>query len=190
MLRQGARRLDSAADYPARGLSLFQGDARHIPLRSGWADFALVGGNGSFNHLDDAGARASLAELHRALRGGGGLGLELINSDLLQEISPQRSFAPFRSPPPGVSVVKTVSNRYDRQESRFHIHQVTRYEIAGEGGQFEESFALRVWQPEEARSLLESAGFQDLRFYGGHNLEAFDRWSSDLLLVAVKPYST
>jgi ubiquinone/menaquinone biosynthesis C-methylase UbiE len=187
MLRVAAGRLTAAADFPARGLSLAQGDACAMPIPGGSFDFAMVGGNGSFNHLADKAARASLCELHRVLRPGGGLGMELLNPSLLKEIYPQRTFGPFRPTPPGVWVEKTSANRYDRQAELFHIEQRTRYEIDGESGEFQESFALHVRQPGQIRELMEGAGFREIRFYGGYRLEPFEPWSSDLLVVAEKP---
>jgi glycine/sarcosine N-methyltransferase len=184
MLAVGAERLAAAADYPARNLHLARGTAWAIPAQAAAFDFALAGGNGSFNHFDRGQADLALRELRRVLKPGAGLGLELVNPFLLKEIYPERVFGPFRPTPPGVSVERTSSNRYDANRGLFHIHQVTRYEIDGHVEEFEESFALHVWQAEEVRMMLDSAGFVDLRFYGGYDLTPFDRWSSDLLVLA------
>ncbi|MGC9332954.1 MAG: class I SAM-dependent methyltransferase, partial [Anaerolineae bacterium] len=113
MLAVGAERLSAAADFPARNLQLAQGAACAISAREGAFDFALVGGNGSFNHLDADQAQLTLCELRRVLRAGGGLGLELVNPFLLKEIYPERLFGPLRPPPPGIWVEKTSSNHYD-----------------------------------------------------------------------------
>lgn len=184
MLAVGGGRLAAAADHPARSLSLLLGDARAIPAPAGTFDFALAGGNGSFNHLSGGDARRALAELARVVRPGGGLGLELVNPHLLPEVYPQRHFGPFRPTPPGVQVSKTVANRYDRAAGLFQIRQATHFEIDGQAGEFEESFALHVWLPEEVAAMLAAAGFGQVRFYGGYGLDAFDRWSSDLLVLA------
>lgn len=184
MLHVAAGRLAATADFPARNLSLAQGNACASPVHSGSFDFAMVGGNGSFNHLAGNLALASLHELHRVLCPGGGLGMELLNPYLLKEIYPERTFGPFRPTPPGVRVEKTSTNRYDCQAGLFYIDQSTRYEIDGESGEFKESFALHVWQPAQARELMQAAGFRQIRFYGGYGLEPFERWSSDMLVVA------
>jgi SAM-dependent methyltransferase len=187
MLTMAAQRLDAAADHPARGLSLLQGDVTAIPSAARAFDFALVGGNGSFNHLDGEAAARALGELRRLLRPGGALGMELVNPHLLKEIYPERSFGPFRPTPPGVSVEKVSSNRYDAAAGLFHIEQVTRFEIEGVRGEFEERFHLHVWPPERVRAMLGAAGFGNVQFYGDYQRGAFDTWSSDLLVVAEVP---
>lgn len=184
MLAVAGQRLAAAADYPARGLGLVQGDACTLPVANAAFDFALVGGNGSFSHLGDDLALASLREIGRLLRPGGGLGLELMNPHLLKEIYPRQNLDPLRPPPPGMEVEKQLSNRYDPQAGLFHITQETRYEIDSQRGECAESFALRVWQPDEIQALLTSAGFGEARIYGGYDLEPFDQWSSDLLVLA------
>jgi SAM-dependent methyltransferase len=186
MLAVGAERLAGAADYPARKLALAQAAAGAIPAADSAFDVALVGGNGSFNHLDDRAAGAAVCELCRVLRPGGGLGMELVNPYLLKEIYPERSFGPFRPTPPGVRVEKRSSNRYDRQAGLFRIHQVTRYEMGSEGAEFKESFDLHVRQPDRIRVLLEAGGFRNVRFYGDYDLGPFGRWSSDLLVIAAR----
>lgn len=183
MLAVAAERLAAAADYPARSLSLAHGDAGMLPVRDGAFDFALVGGNGSFNHLGDADARAALRELHRVLRPGGGLGMELVNPHLLKEVYPVRTFGPLR-PPPGAWAEKVSHNHYDPATRRFHIRQTAHYAIDGERGEFEVDFALRVWDPDEIHAMLEEAGFGSVRMYGGYDLQSFDIWSSDLLVIA------
>ena len=184
MLVAARQRLAAAADYPARRVSLALGDACAIPAADGAFDFALVGGSGSFNHLAGDGALAALHELRRVLRPGGGLGMELVNPFLLSEIDPERTFGPLRPTPPGVWVERTSTNRYDREAGLFQIEQVTRTRIDGERGEFAESFALHVWQPDQVRELLAGAGFGDARFYGDYELGPFAQWSSDLLVVA------
>jgi SAM-dependent methyltransferase len=184
MLSVAGQRLAAAADYPARRLALVQADACALSLAGGVVDFALVGGNGSFSHLGDDLALASLREIHRLLRPGGGLGLELMNPHLLKEVDVRRSFGPLRPPPPGVMVEKSVTNRYDPGAGLFYIEQETRYEIDGQRGECAESFALRVWTLDEIQALLTRAGFGEVRLYGGYNLRPFDQWSSDLLVLA------
>jgi SAM-dependent methyltransferase len=186
MLAMAGERLAAAADYPARGLFLVQGDAVSIPVPGSSFDFVLVGGNGSFNHLQDDAAAAALSHLCRVLRPGGGLGMELVNPFLLKEVYPERSFGPFRSTPPGLRVEKTSFNRYDREAGLFHIRQVTRYERDGQRDEFEEVFALRVREPDEVQALLGGAGFLDVAFYGDYDLAPFDKWSSDLIVLATR----
>ena len=187
MLAVAAQRLAAAADYPARGLSLLHGDVTRIPAARGAFDFALVGGNGSFNHLGAEAAGRALGALRRVLRSGGALGMELVNPHLLKEIYPQRTFGPFRPTPPGISVEKVSSNRYDAAAGLFHIEQVTRFEIDGMWGEFEERFHLHVWPPERVQAMLQAAGFDDVQFYGDYQQGAFDTWSSDLLVIARLP---
>ena len=183
MLSVAAERLAAAADYPARNLSLAQGEAGALPVPDGTFDFVLVGGNGSFNHLDESRARAALRELSRVLRPRGGLGMELVNPHLLKEVYPVRTFGPLR-PPPDVWVEKESHNHYDQEAGLFHIHQVAQYEIGGQRGEYEVDFTLRVWNPDQIRAMLEEAGFGNVRTYGDYSLQPFDPVSSDLLIVA------
>jgi SAM-dependent methyltransferase len=183
MLSMAAERLAAAADYPARNLSLAQGEAGALPVPSGAFDFAVVGGNGSFNHLDDEEAHAALLDLRRVLRPGGGLGMELVNPHLLKEVYPVRRFSPLR-PPPGMRAEKVSHNHYNQAARKFHIRQVAQYEIDGERGEFEVDFALHVWDLDEMHTMLEESGFGRVRTYGGYDLQSFDSWSSDLLVVA------
>lgn len=187
MLAVGAERLAAAADYQARSLSLVQGNTSAIPSASAAFDFALVGGNGSFNHLDDEQALTALHEMRRVLRPGGGLGMELVNPQLLEEVYPERTFGPFRPVPPGVWVEKTVTNRYDRSGKRFQIRQLTVYEIDGKRGEFQESFALHVREPKEVQALLSVTGFAGIELYADYERGAFGQWSPDLLVVAKVP---
>jgi SAM-dependent methyltransferase len=183
MLGVAAERLAAAADYPARNLSLALGDAGAVPVAGSVLDFALIGGNGSFNHLDEGHACAALSELRRVLRPGGGLAMELVNPHLLKEIYPVRTFGPLR-PPPGVWGEKESHNHYDQEAGLFHIRQIARYEIDGEPGEYEVDFALCVWKPDQICAMLEGAGFGKVRHYGGYDLGEFDAVSSDLLVVA------
>ena len=91
---------------------------------------------------------------------------------------------PLRPVSPGSWAEMCVSNRYDAAAGQFHIHQKVRYELAAVAGQWAESFVLQAWTPDQIRALLEGAGLGDIRFYGTYGLEPFDRWSSDLLVVA------
>jgi ubiquinone/menaquinone biosynthesis C-methylase UbiE len=184
MLAVGAKRLAAAADYPARGLNLVRGDVCSIPAPDDQLDFALVGGNGSFNHLDDEQGPLSLRELGRVLRPGGGLGLELVNPYLLREIEPERIFGPLRLPSPAMRLVRTVQNRHDAAAGLFRIRQVTLCEHACHRVEFEESFALHIRTPEKIGDWLQAAGYGGLRCFGSHGLEPFGRWSPDLLVLA------
>jgi len=83
-----------------------------------------------------------------------------------------------------VWVEKVSHNHYDQAAGLFQIRQVAQYEIDGDRGEYEVDFALRVWEPDEIRAMLEEAGFGNVRYYGGYGLQSFDMWSSDLLLVA------
>jgi SAM-dependent methyltransferase len=185
MLAAATGRLAAAADFPARNLSLVQGEACRLPAYAGAFDFALVGGNGSFNHLHAGRALAALREIGRVLRPGGALGAELINPHLLAEIAPTRTFGPLRPTEPGVCLERVCSSRYGTRAGRFDIHQTTR--LAGNGAetqQFEEVFALQVWEPQQIVEMLEASGFCEVRLFGGLDLEPFGRWSSDLLVLA------
>ena len=186
MLAVASARLAAAADHPARGLELAQGDACAIPASDDQLDFALVGGNGSFNHLSDEQANQALAEMSRVLSPGGGLGLELANPYLIVEIKPLRTFAPLRSPLRGESLERSVGMRHEPASGTVHIHQRTKYEKAQQRVEFEESFCLQLWSPEEIADKLDRAGFRDPIFLGGYGLEPFGKWSSDLLVLATK----
>lgn len=184
MLAVGRERLEAAADHAAHNLSLVQGDACHLPLARATFDFILAGGSGSFNHLDPDQAGIALAEMARLLHPAGRLGMELINPLLLPEIDPERVMGPLRPVPPGLWLEMRMANHYDVVDGRFHIRQTVHYGRAGNHGQFTDSFVLRAWTPDQICRLLEAAGLGDIRFYGDYKLGPFDRWSSDLLVVA------
>jgi SAM-dependent methyltransferase len=184
MLKVGGERLEAAADYPARSLSLAQGCASAIPAPDAAFDLAMVGGNGSFNHLDRELALAALRELARILRPGGLLGMELVNPYLLGEVLPKRTFGPARSIPQDTWAEMTIAHQYDPAAGLVHIRQVARFGIDGACSEATECFALHVWEPGDCRELLAEAGFRRPRFYGDYELSAFDRWSADLLVVA------
>jgi hypothetical protein len=150
---------------------------------------SLVGGSGSFNHLDDEQAAVSLGELSRALRPGGGLGLEMVNPYLVQEIDPERLVSLLR-PLPGMRVERRIFTRHEPGAHLLHIRQVTMCESVGDSIQWEECFPLYVRGTGQMRTRLKSAGFGEIRFFGGQGLEPFDRWSSDLLVLARRSASS
>jgi ubiquinone/menaquinone biosynthesis C-methylase UbiE len=184
MLAVARGRAESAAGSWANRLRLVEGRASSVPLPADAFGFALVGGDGSFNHLDDGQAIRALCELARVLRPGGGVGLELVNPQLLAELEEERVVDVLRPTPQGVSVQRRVSNRYQRGTKLFHIRQVTHCELYGEKRVFREEFDLHVRNPNEIHTMLEIAGFRDVKVYGGYGLEAFGRWSADLLVLA------
>ena len=190
MLAVATDRLSAAADFPARSLSVAQGDACRIPASDGTFDFALVGGSGSLNHLGAGQAAEALREIRRVLRPGGALGVELVNPYLLEEIAPARRFGPLR-PTLGVSIDRVCSGRYDRVAGVYHIHQATRVASHDEGTrQLEESFSLHVWEPDRVVDMVADAGFRYIRPYGGLDLAPFERYSPDLLVIAERTMTT
>lgn len=188
MLAVGRERLRAATGDAAHPLplaqALFQGDACDLPLVCGSFGFVLVGGNGSFNHLDRDQAGVALAEMARVLAPGGGLGMELVNPFLLPEIDAERALRPLRPAPPGFWAEMHIDNRYNATAGQFHVRQVIDYELGGTRGQWTASFTLYAWTPDQVHALLAAAGLGDIHFYGGYGLEPFDRWSADLLVVA------
>jgi ubiquinone/menaquinone biosynthesis C-methylase UbiE len=184
MLAVAAERLGTAADYPARSLPLTQTNVCHLPVHDCTFDFALLGGTGSFNHLDDDQASVALRELGRVLCPGGGLAMELTNPYLLKEIAATQTLSPLRPTPPGVRMEQTRTKHYDRAARLLHIRQVTHYETGEERRQFEETFALHIREPAEVQALLEAAGFGGMRVYGDYSMGPYNLWSFALLVVA------
>lgn len=73
MLRRARRRLGGTAGVAAAGVTLLQGDLRTLPLRTGGMRSALF--MGMLHLFDDAGARAILSRIARALHRGASLHL-------------------------------------------------------------------------------------------------------------------
>lgn len=184
MLAVAAGRLAAAADYPARNLTLAQGDACAVAARQAAFEFAFVGGSGSFNQLDDSQARWALQELSRVLCPGGGLGLELVNAHIVKELQRTRTFGPLRPVPQGVSLQRTTTNWWEGKARSLYIDQTTACEIDGERADYRERFTLYVRGAAEIQAMLEAAGFQDIRLWGSHRFEPLGNWSPDLLVVA------
>jgi SAM-dependent methyltransferase len=184
MLTVAGERLAAAADYPACNLALVQAEACTVPASRAAFDFVLIGGTGSFNHLDDRQAHRMLRGLSRLLRPGGGLGLELVNPHLVAELDVTRSFGPLRSLPPGLLVWRTVTNRFDADNRLLHIQQRTSLQTGDDSSEFQEEFTLWVRSVAEIRRMLAETGFGEIDLWGGHNFEPWDRWSPDLVVVA------
>ncbi|MBI3128265.1 MAG: class I SAM-dependent methyltransferase [Candidatus Tectomicrobia bacterium] len=136
-----------------------RGDMRRLPFAAGAFDAAAILFS-SFGYFDTrAEDLASLQEIHRILRPGGGVYLELRNPDHLRHHVPPDDAVTIQ----GVWVAESSriapSSEGDRYEIRRHIRAP---------GQPERRYfySMRLYRPGEIRDALLAAGFADIALYG------------------------
>jgi SAM-dependent methyltransferase len=134
----------------------------------------------SFGHCDDEGNRAILRNVHRALRPGGKLLLEMINMVWLLG-----NFVPTeRRVYPNFTYVER--RRYDPISGRITTHRER--VVAGENPQVLEPFTVRAYLPCDLRSMLEQTGFDNLSLVASPTGQSFQTFSTPrLAFVARRP---
>ena len=170
----------------------------HRPLlvRADMADFHLecrdfglaVCASNSLMHLDDAEQQQSaLSCLHRHLRAGGLLALDLFNPPVEQIVADAGALIQVDAwqGPDGIETTKWMCRTVD------WVHQVQTTEILlsqvrpdGRHLETNVTFRLRFLWPHELRMMLDAAGFEITHWWGGYNREPLDNKADTILCLA------
>lgn len=169
---------------------------RPLLARADMADFHLdrrdfglaVCASNSLMHLDDAEQQQSaLSCLHRHLRAGGLLVLDLFNPPVEQIIADDGALIQVDAwqEPDGIETTKWMCRTVD------WVHQVQTTDIllsqTSPDGQHLETtvtFRLRFLWPHELRMMLGAAGFEIVHLWGGYNREPLNDEADTILCLA------
>ena len=169
---------------------------RPLLVRADMADFHLdrrnfglaVCASTSLMHLDDAEQQLSaLSCLHRHLRAGGLLVLDLFNPPVEQIIADDGALIQVDAwqAPGGIETTKWMCRTVD------WVHQVQTTDIllsqTSPDGQHLETtvtFRLRFLWPHELRMMLAAAGFEIVHLWGGYNREPLNDEADTILCLA------
>ena len=138
-----------------------RGDMRGLPFRAGAFDAAALL-FASFGYFETRGEdTATLREIRRVLRPGGGLYLELKNPDHLRR----------HLPPDGTVILQearvTESSRIAPSPGgdRYEIRRLVRQPGQPERRYF---YSIRLYRPEEIQESLRETGFTDVALFGDY----------------------
>lgn len=158
-----------------RPRELVAADMRALPFDDASFDAVLNLATSFGVFLDDRDVLAALAEARRVLRPGGRLLIEGMHRDDVVASYAERDAWMMED---GTAV--RARRRFDAL--RGVSHEVLRWQGPAGGGSKRHSLRLRT--ATEMVSLLETAGFDVGRAYGGWGMEPFGRESERLILVA------
>lgn len=180
MLGEARRRLANLHPAVAERIDLIEGDICAVPLPESSIDMAYVG-NGSWHLLTDPALRAAaLRSIHRALRPGGRLALDLFHPLTASGRSETRTFAPLRPSPEGWSVAKTSQVERDHLTQRMRITERVRVNDQT----FPHQLDLQLLAPEQVSEELSEAGFAAIALYGDARFSPYGPEAERLLVTA------
>ena len=165
------------ASQAPRGPRIVRADARHMPFDGGFdAALCLYTSMGYFSDADNA---RQVAEMVRAVRPGGGLYFDNQNPvSILAHLQPERVTEDAKS---GITVVEQFD--YAAAEKRIYGRKT----IHSPSSVSEHNFSMRLYRPEELRSLLEGAGLRVGDFAGDYDLSPWSPETPRLIVTARKP---
>ncbi len=165
--------------------SLICFDVRRLSLRSEF-DFAFIN-TGSFEHLlIETEQQRVLEEIFRILRPGGGFGLELTRPPSKTGRYPVTTYGPFREPPKGMKVEKTVQKNYSVETQIFTVKEHVKITRGNKTQEFSYTFQLRKHTRGQVLRILRKTGFVEVASYGNYDLEPYSQDSKTLLVISEK----
>jgi SAM-dependent methyltransferase len=148
-------RADASAERLA--ITYQPGDLRSLPVQDGCFDVALNWYT-SFGYFDDDGNARALGELHRALRPGGRLCLEVMNpAAVIRSVSARSGTLPSVTWQGEDHMIDETSIDLERGLAQ------TRHSITRHGRTRTLRYSLRFMFPTELRALLHQVGFGGVR---------------------------
>lgn len=160
-----------------RGVSVtwLRHDMRDLPFDSRFDAAINVGG--SFGYFDDAGDARTAAGLHRALRSGGRLLMDVASAETIFPRYRERVWSSVD----GILVLN--ENRYDHETGR----NETDWTLLGADGTREHRHSsMRLYTYHELAGLLTDVGFTSVDGFDAEDLGRFRIGASRLIVVATK----
>ncbi len=155
MIREAEKRFGSVD-----GLEFRVADIRAFSFPQAAFDFCYVT-NQDLNLLKDANeVERALHSIHRHMRAGGCLVLELHIGGDESEVFPRRTFHPRVPNHPGKRVWKENECRYDGGEKRNYISQIVYVEDENGVERFDCSVSLQYFEREDVLRAIEGSGFR------------------------------
>lgn len=153
-------------------------------------DFALIGG-GAFGRLLTKPAQTQvLGSIYKALRPGGGVGMELISVAGAESGSGSgrsERLVPTKQMQSDLKVEKVSVRRYDAKTQRLTIEDSFAVDSGEASQEFKRESTLAAFQPDKAESLLAEAGFEELSAYGDYGMTPYSEGCHKLIVVAERP---
>ena len=160
MIAEGKKRFGNLPE-----LKLYTADITDFHFDGLQADFCFV--SGDFGHIHTLGeVKQTLCCIGRQLREGGGLVIEAGAQITESRYTLPQTFYPKAQVYPDKKVWKVGDGRADAENNRFYISQKVYIEDAWENvEQFDHSFYLQNYTPEEWKNALTECGFDGIKTY-------------------------
>ena len=182
MITEGNKRYGAVND-----LKLAVADLLSLNLDKKDFDFTFIAGNGDLHLLQNIeDVEKALRSLHRHLRGGGCLALELTLPGRESWQSPPRVFHPRKPNYADKRVWKESESRYDALEKRHYIHQIIYIEDGGGVGHFDHDVRLQYYERKDMLAFLRACGFCVQNEYCNREREPWKHGDSLWIVEAIK----